>query len=133
MVGLASVVLAVGLALIALPATKASAATNDCTLTVSGPFFYAEMVFPVVEVTCDSVKRSIRIDAAMDMDGERVATSSRTCRRASSCVTGLASDGIFAMDVSGDQLWCGHGRASIHARGPVQVLPVATSCESESF
>src|SRR5688572_8186822 len=36
--------LAVGLALIALPATKASAATSDCTLTVSGPFFYADMV-----------------------------------------------------------------------------------------
>lgn len=132
-VGLASVVLVMGLALIVLPAGKASAAPVDCTLTVSGPFFYAEMVFPVVEVTCDSVKKSIRIDAALDMDGERVATSSRTCRRASSCVTGLASDGIFAIDEPGDQLWCGKGLASIRTTGPVQFLPVAGSCESESF
>jgi hypothetical protein len=125
--------LAVGLTLILLPSRQASAGHDDCTLSVSGPFFYAGMVFPVVEVNCDSVKQSIRIDASLDMDGAQVATASRTCRKASSCVTGLASDGIFAQDIPGDQRWCGGGSASIHTKGPTHFLPEATSCESESF
>ncbi len=132
-VGIASVLLAVGLALTLLPARQASAAHDDCTLSVSGPFLYAGLVFPVIEVRCDSVKQSIRIDAALDMDGSQVATASRTCRKASSCVTGLARDGIFAQDVPGDQRWCGRGSASIHTKGPTHFLPEASSCESESF
>jgi hypothetical protein len=132
-VGLASVLLAVGSALVFLPSRPAAAAHSDCTLSVSGPFFYAGMVFPVIEVKCDSVKRSIHIDAALDMNGSQVATSSRTCRQASTCVTGLASDGIFAQDIPGDQRWCGRGSASIRTRGPTHNLPEAGSCESESF
>jgi hypothetical protein len=126
--------LAVGLTLIVMPPRPASAAPNDCTLSVSGPFFYAGMVSPVVEVKCESVKQTIRIDAALEMDGSQVATSSRTCRRASSCVTGLASDGIFAQDIPGDQHWCGRGAALVRTKGgSTQLLSEATSCESESF
>ena len=132
--GLACVLLAVSSALVLLPTRPAAAAHSDCTFSVSGPFFYAGMVFPVIEVNCDSVKQTIRIDAALDMNGSDVATSSRTCRRASSCVTGLASDGIFAHDIPGDQRWCGRGSASIRAKGgPTHVIPEAGSCESESF
>jgi hypothetical protein len=127
------VLLALGLALFLMPARQASAAHNDCTMSVSGPFFYAGMVFPVIEVKCDSVKQSIRIEAALDKDGFQVATSSRTCRKASSCVTGLARDGIFAQDIPGDQRWCGRGSASIHTKGQTHFLPEATSCESDGF
>jgi hypothetical protein len=102
-------------------------------MTVQGPFFYAGLVFPVIKVECDSVKRTIHIDAALDMDGSQVATSSRTCHRTSSCVTGLASDGIFAHDVEGDQSWCGHGSAVVRSKGQKQVLPQLTSCESDTF
>ncbi|HYU58767.1 MAG TPA: hypothetical protein VEO00_12060 [Actinomycetota bacterium] len=133
LLGLATVALVVVAALVLPPSRQASAADDDCTLTVSGPFLYAGMVSPVIEVRCDSVKQSIRIDAALDSDGSQVATSSRTCRRASSCVTGLADDGIFALDVPGDQRWCGRGSAAIHDRGATYVLPEATSCETESF
>jgi hypothetical protein len=134
MAGIACVLLAVSSALVILPARRAAAAHGDCRLSVSGPFFYAGMVFPVIEVTCDSVKQTIRIDAALDMDGSEVATSGRTCRRASSCVTGLASDGIFAHDIPEDQRWCGRGSASIRAKGEQTHLgPEAGSCESESF
>jgi hypothetical protein len=131
--GLSSVLMVVGLALILLPSRQASAAHEDCTMSVSGPFFYAGMVFPVIEVKCDSVKQTIRIDAALDMDGSQVAKSSRTCRRTSSCVTGLARDGIFAMDIPGDQHWCGRGSATIRSNGSTRFFPETTSCESESF
>jgi hypothetical protein len=130
---LASVLAAAAVILVVLPARQASAAHGDCTMTVSGPFFYADMVFPVIEVNCESVKRAIRIDASLDRDGTEVATSSRTCRRTDHCVTGLASDGIFAMDEPGDQRWCGHGTAGIRSQGRTHVIPEATSCESESF
>ncbi|HEV8420419.1 MAG TPA: hypothetical protein VGR13_03580 [Actinomycetota bacterium] len=132
-VGLASVLLVLVPLLLLLPSRQASAAHSDCTLSVSGPFFYAGMVFPVIEVKCNSVKQSIRIDASLDRDGFQVATSSRTCRKASSCITGLASDGIFAQDIPGDQLWCGHGSAFIHTTGPGHSLPESTSCETDSF
>jgi hypothetical protein len=132
-VGLATVLLALVPLLIVLPSRQASAAHDDCTMTVSGPFFYAGMVFPVIEVKCDSVKQSIRIDASLDRDGFQVAKSSRTCRKASSCITGLARDGIFAHDIPGDQIWCGHGSAVIHSSGPGHSLPKATSCESDTF
>lgn len=131
--GLVFVPLVLSLAAVLIPSRQAAAAHSDCTLTVSGPFFYAGLVFPVIEVECDSVKRSIRIDAALDMDGTEVATSSRICRRASSCVTGLASDGIFTTDVPGDQLWCGRGSAAIRTQGPPHFLPEVGSCESEDF
>jgi hypothetical protein len=130
---LASLLAAVVVTLVALPARPAAAAHGDCTMTVSGPFFYADMVFPVIEVTCDSVKRAIRIAAALDMDGTEVATSSRTCRRTDHCVTGLASDGIFVMDHEGDQHWCGRGSAAVRTRGRTHLFPEAMSCESESF
>lgn len=132
-VALTSALLSVGVALVLLPPRQASAAHDDCTMSVSGPFFYAGMVFPVIEVECDSVKRSIRINAALAMDGSQVATASRICRKASSCVTGLASDGIFAQDIPGNQRWCGQGSASIRSRGPTHFLPEARSCETESF
>ena len=134
-VALITVLLTLGLTLTLLqqePAS-ASAAADDCTMTVQGPFFYAGMVFPVIEVECASVKRTIHIDAALDMDGSQVATSSRTCHRRSSCVTGLASDGIFAHDVEGDQTWCGHGSAVARSKGQTQVMPQQTSCESDPF
>jgi hypothetical protein len=131
--GLATVILAVGLALIVLPSRQASAVHEDCTMSVSGPFFYAGMVSPVIEVRCDSVKQTIRIDAGLDMDGFEVAKSSRTCRNVSSCVTGLARDGIFAMDIPGNQHWCGRGSASVRSKGSTRVFPELTSCESEDF
>ena len=127
------VLLTVGLTPTLLQQKPASAAPDDCTMTVQGPFFYAGLVFPVIEVECDSVKRTIHIDAALDMDGSQVATSSRTCHRTSSCVTGLARDGIFAHDVEGDQSWCGHGSAVARSKGQTQMLPQLTSCESDSF
>ena len=131
-VAVITALLTLGLTL-ALQQRPASAAADDCTMTVQGPFFYAGLVFPVIEVECDSVKRTIHIDAALDMDGSQVATSSRTCHRTSSCVTGLASDGIFAHDVEGDQSWCGHGSAVVRSKGQTQVLPQLTSCESDTF
>jgi hypothetical protein len=102
-------------------------------MTVSGPFFYADMVFPVIDVTCDSVKRAIRIEAALDKDGDQVATSSRTCRNRRGCETGLASDGIFTIDEPGDQQWCGHGAAAIRTQGRAHIIPEQTSCETDSF
>lgn len=132
-VAVISVLLTLGLTLVLLQPKPASAAPDDCTMTVQGPFFYAGMVFPVIEVRCDTVKKSIRIYAALDMDGSQVATSSRICRRTSSCITGLASDGIFAMDVEGDQSWCKNGAAVIRTTGPAHVLPRQTSCESDPF
>jgi hypothetical protein len=131
--GLAAVILAVGLTVILVPSRQASAAHDDCTFSVSGPFFYAGMVFPVLEVRCDSVKQTIRIDAALDMDGSQVAKASRTCRKVSRCVTGLARDGIFAMDIPGDQRWCGRGSASVRSNGSTRSFPETTSCESEDF
>ena len=130
---LASLLAAVAVTLVVLPARPAAAAHGDCTMTVSGPFFYANLVFPVIEVTCDSVKRTIHIEAALDMDGTEVATSSRTCQRTDHCVTGLASDGIFAHDQEGDQQWCGRGAAAVRTRGRPHLFPEATSCESDSF
>lgn len=132
-VAVITVLLTLGLALTLLQPRPASAAADDCTMTVQGPFFYAGLVFPVIEVECDSVKRTIHIDAALDMDGSQVATSSRTCHRTSSCVTGLARDGIFVHDVEGDQSWCGHGSAVVRSKGQTQVLPQLTSCESDTF
>ena len=128
-----TVLVTLGLTLTLLQPTSASATADDCTMTVQGPFFYAGLVFPVIEVECASVKRTIHIDAALDMNGSQVATSSRTCHRTSSCVTGLASDGIFARDVEGDQRWCGHGSAAARSKGQTQVLPQLTSCESDTF
>jgi hypothetical protein len=132
-VGVIAVMLTLGLTPTLFQQRPASAAANDCTMTVQGPFFYAGMVFPVIEVECDSVNRTIHIDAALDMDGSQVATSSRTCHRTSSCVTGLARDGIFAHDVEGDQRWCGHGSAVARSKGQTQVMPQLTSCESDTF
>lgn len=131
--GLASVLIAVSLALVLVPSRPAAAVHEDCTFTVSGPFIYVDMVFPVIEVTCDSVKQSIRIEAALDMDGSQVATSNRTCRRTNRCVTGLARDGIFAHDIPGDQLWCGRGSASVRSKEGSRSFPEQTSCESDSF
>jgi hypothetical protein len=88
---------------------------------------------PVIEVECDSVKRTIHIDVALDMDGSQVAQSSRTCTRTNKCMTGLASDGIFVHDVEGDQSWCGHGSAVARSKGQRQVMPQLTSCESDTF
>jgi hypothetical protein len=132
-VAVMSVVLTLGLTLTLLQQRPASAAADDCTLTVSGPFIYVDMVFPVIEVECDSVKRTIHIEAALDMDGSQVAQSSRTCRRTNKCVTGLASDGIFVHDVPGDQRYCGHGSGVARSKGQTQVLPQLTSCEADTF
>ena len=49
----------------------ASAAQGDCTLTVSGPFFYAGLVSPNVDVACGSVKKTIKVDATLSQDGCR--------------------------------------------------------------
>jgi hypothetical protein len=111
----------------------AAAVHEDCTLTVSGPFIYVDMVFPVIEVRCDSVKQTIHIEAALDMDGSQVAQSSRTCRKTNKCVTGLASDGIFVHDVPGDQLYCGRGSAKVRTKEGSRSFPEQTSCESDSF
>ena len=111
----------------------AAAVQEDCTLTVSGPFIYVDMVFPVIEVRCDSVKQTIRIEAALDMNGSQVAQSSRTCRRTNKCVTGLAKDGIFVHDVPGDQRWCGRGSATVRTKEGSRSFPEQTSCESDSF
>jgi hypothetical protein len=91
------------------------------------------MVFPVIEVRCDSVKQTIRIDGALDMDGSQVAQSGRTCRRTNNCVTGLAKDGIFVHDIPGDQLWCGRGSATVRSKEGSRSFTVQTSCESDSF
>jgi hypothetical protein len=132
-IGLASAILALGLTVVLVPARPAAAAHEDCTLTVSGPFIYVDLVFPVIEVRCDSVKQTIHIEASLDMDGSQVAQSGRTCRRTNKCVTGLASDGIFIHDVPGDQLWCGRGSATVRTKGGSRSFPEQTSCESESF
>lgn len=136
MVGLPAVFLALSLALVLLPARPASAVSvvdGDCTFTVSGPFFYAGLVFPVIEVECDTVKQTITLAAALDQDGSEVATSGRTCRRTNKCVTGLASDGIFTHDVPGDQHWCGRGSAAVRVRRqPTQNFPELTSCETDT-
>lgn len=130
---LASILIALASIAILLPAAQAHAAHDDCRVTVRGPFFYAGLVFPVGEIECDSVKQSIHIDVTLDMDGTEAASAGRTCRKASSCILGLASDGVFTRDLPGDQLWCGSATGSINNRGPRHEVAVATSCESESF
>jgi hypothetical protein len=116
-----------------LPPTGASAAHDGCRLSVQGPFLYAGMVFPVAQIDCDTVQQSIHIRASLDMDGTAVASASRTCRKATSCWLGLASDGVFALDAPGDQRWCGRATGSVNNRGPGHSLGEAASCESESF
>lgn len=129
---LASIVMMITSVVILLPGS-ASAGHDDCRVDVRGPFFYAGFVFPVGEIRCDTVKQSIHIDVSLDMDGVEVASASRTCRKASRCILGLASDGVFARDVAGDQLWCGGATGSIDNRGPRHVTAEAASCESEGF
>jgi hypothetical protein len=131
-VGVTMALLALGTILAVVKATPATAAQNDCTLTVSGPFFYAGLVSPNVEVACGSVRKSIRVDATLSQDGVQVAAESRTCHQASRCILGLASDGIFVFDVPGNQHWCGTGSGTISGKGG-QVLPPARSCESDGF
>jgi hypothetical protein len=126
-------VLALSTSLAVLSPTSASAQEDDCTLTVSGPFFYAGLVSPNIDVACGSVKKSIRVNATLSQDGVQVAAASRTCRQASRCILGLASDGIFVLDVPGDQRWCGTGSATIRGKGGGQVLPPEGSCESDTF
>ncbi len=130
--GLATVLLALGTILAVVTTTPATAAQSDCTLTVSGPFFYAGLVSPNIEVACGSVRKSIRVDATLSQDGVQVAAESRTCRQASQCILGLASDGIFVFDVAGDQRWCGTGSGTVSGNGG-QVLRPARSCETDSF
>jgi hypothetical protein len=50
-----TVLVTLGLTLTLLQPTSASATADDCTMTVQGPFFYAGLVFPVIEVECASV------------------------------------------------------------------------------
>jgi hypothetical protein len=116
-----------------LPSGEASAAHDDCRLTISGPFFYAGTVAPFAEIQCDSVKQSIQINAALDMDGSQVVAKSRTCRRATSCWLGLARDGVFTYDVEGNQQWCGRASGVVHTTGQRHSLPQAGSCETEDF
>ena len=131
-VGVLSALLALGTMLTVATATPAAAAQADCTLTVSGPFFYAGLVSPNIDVTCGSVRKSIRVEATLSQDGVQVAAESRTCHQASRCILGLASDGIFVFDVAGNQHWCGTGSGTVSGKGG-QVLPPARSCESDSF
>lgn len=115
------------------PADEARAADNSCQVSVRGPFFYAGFVFPSTEIACETVKQTIRLEASLHMDGTEVATAERTCRKTDRCRLSLASDGIFAYDVPGDQLWCGSVTGSISDKGPRHELGTAVSCESESF
>lgn len=130
---LASVFLASVLIVILPQARPASAAHDDCRLTVQGPFLYADLVFPVAQIECHTAKQSIHVEATLNMDGSAVASASRTCRKTASCWLGLASDGIFAHDVPGDQRWCGLATGSINNRGSRHSLGGAASCETESF
>jgi hypothetical protein len=127
------IVLFVASTLLILPSGDASAAHNDCRLTISGPFFYAGTVAPFAEIQCDSVKQSIQINAALDMDGSQVVARSRTCRKATSCWLGLARDGVFTNDVPGNQQWCGRASGVIHTTGQRHSLPQVASCETEDF
>ena len=131
-VGLTAALMVLATILAVVTATPASAAQSDCALTVSGPFFYAGLVSPNVDVACGSVKKTIKVDATLSQDGVQVAVESRTCHHASRCILGLASDGIFVFDVDGNQRWCGTGSATIPGRGG-QVLPPKRSCESDTF
>lgn len=128
-----SILLALASILILVPGRGALAAHDDCELTVRGPFFYAGLVFPVAEIQCQTQKQSIHLEATLEMDGSEVATASRTCRKTAECTLGLASDGVFAHDVPGDQVWCGSAMGSINNRGPRHFLGQVTSCEAESF
>jgi hypothetical protein len=119
--------------LVLVPISGARAAHDVCRLTVQGPFVYANMVFPVAKVECGAVRQTIHIDARLDMDGSLAAQASRTCRKVATCWLGLASDGIFAHDVPGDQQWCGSATGWVNNRGSRHSLDVAASCETESF
>lgn len=110
-----------------------AAVHDDCTMTVSGPFIYVDMVFPVIEVRCNSVKQTIHLEAVLNRGGSQVAQSSRTCRKTNKCVTGLASDGIFVHDIPGDQRYCGRGSATVRSKEGSRSFPAQTSCESDSF
>jgi hypothetical protein len=130
---LAGAVLASALIVILPPGEEASATHGDCWVSAEGPYIYADFVFPVTKIECDTVKQGIHVEATLEMDGSVVATAGRTCRKTNACWLGLASDGIFTHDVPGDQRWCGSATGSINNRGSRHALGQAASCESEIF
>jgi hypothetical protein len=118
------------LALAAVVAPGASAdrpaVSSTCTLAAAGPFFYAGDVFHDASVRCDTPQRRLRIDAVLTRDGVAVASASRSCRTASTCIISVDA---LAPDIPGNQTWC------VSASGSVGSTPVgrAESCESEDF
>jgi hypothetical protein len=66
--------LASALIVILPPGDEASANHGDCQVSAQGPFIYADLVFPVTEIQCDTIKQSIHIEATQEMDGSVVAT-----------------------------------------------------------
>lgn len=100
--------------------------SSTCTLAAAGPFFYAGDVFPDASVRCDTPQRRLRIDAVLTRDGVAVASASRSCRNASTCIISVDAS---APDLPGDQTWC------VSTSGSVSSTPLGTaeSCESKDF
>jgi hypothetical protein len=99
---------------------------SACTLAAAGPFFYAGDVFPEASVRCDTPQRRLRIDAVLTRDGVAVATATRTCRNASTCIVSVDAS---APDLPGDQVWCVSTSGSVGLAS----LGTAESCEREDF
>jgi hypothetical protein len=118
------------LALAAVLAPGASAdrppASWSCTVAAAGPFFYAGDVIPDTSVSCATPQRRLQIEAVLTRDGVPVASASRSCRNAGTCIISVDA---LAPDIPGNQTWC------VSASGSVGSTSVgrAESCESEDF
>lgn len=102
-----------------------SSASPTCRIEASAPFLYS-VVIPVSAVQCDGTARRLRIDTQLTRDGVTVASSSRSCRDASSCWLTVDAS---APDEPGDQMWC----TVTSGYAGTTYLGAATACESEDF
>jgi hypothetical protein len=102
------------------------AGSSACTLAALGPFFYAGDVIPEASVRCDAVQRRLHIEAVLTRDGVQVASASRNCRNAGTCIVSVDAS---APDLPGNQQWCVQAAGSV---GSVD-LGAAKACESEEI
>lgn len=123
-------VLVLGVLLSLAPSAAAgppNTSSANCTITTTGPFLYAGMVFPDIEVRCDSEVNRIRVEGVLEMDGVQVDAGVRDCRKTARCT--LSVD-LRAADQPGDQTWCASASATI---GGKESVGSSSSCETADF